>query len=72
MMAKEKMTVEDARELKGDLELGIKESLDAFTKVTGIVITKITVKLHEYDTTDEQIRLMDVDIYNDVDTMAVL
>ena len=71
-MAKAKMTVEDARELKGDLELGIKESLDAFTKTTGIVITKITVKLHEYDTSDEQIRLMDVDIYNDVDTMAVL
>lgn len=71
-MAKIKMTIEDARELKGDLELGIRESLDAFTKETEIVITKITIKLHDYNSSNSQIRLMELDIYQDVDTMAVL
>lgn len=71
-MAKIKMTIEDARELKGDLELGIREFLDAFTKETGIVITKITIKLHDYNSSNSQIRLMELDIYQDVDTMAVL
>ena len=67
-----KMTVEDAREKKGDLELTVKEALEQFTNDTGIVITKLTVKLFDYDVSDDQLPLMDVDIYQDVDSMAVL
>ena len=71
-MAKAKMTVEDARERKGALELTIKEALEDFTINTGIVITKLNVKLFDYDVSDDQLPLMEVDIYQDVDILLNL
>lgn len=71
-MAPKKMTVEDARELKGDLELTIKEALEEFTNQTGIVVTKLSVKLADPNEDPGQLALMDLEIYVDVDSMAVL
>ena len=65
-----KMTVEEARELKGNLEITIKEALEDFTKETLIVVTKLTIDLH--DIPENQETLIDLDIYKDVDSMAVL
>lgn len=65
-----KMTVEEARELKGNLELTIKEALEEFTQETLIVVTKLTIDLH--DIPENQETLIDLDIYKDVDSMAVL
>ena len=67
-----KMTVEDARDKKEILENTILVLLEKYTKETGIVITKMAVKMSDVDEDPAQIQLMDLSVYVGVDTMAVL